>query len=543
MLREGYVLHDTYKVERLIGSGAVAAVYEVSHTRLPRRFALKILGHVPTDSEVLCRLRQEAEILCQIDHPNVIGVFDCNHHEDRYSYLVLELLDGRTLAAHVAAHGALSHTEAFAIFQQLAEGLDAAHEAGVIHCDLKPANIFLCRGSSERSVVKILDFGVAKLMRPEASLQTQPSALLGTPAYMAPEQARGRSCVDARTDQFALALILYEMLSGRAAFWCPGQSMPDTLHRVLTAEPEPLGVPGLDAALRRALAKQPSERFPTLREFVEAVRASQSEAPARKEEQEEPLRPQEQQLPAAGKKASVPPPSSESLAAGQSRERERGDTLQLGAILLIALFCFAGAVAYKSFQHRSKHAAAAVPSPPLVTASVLPPSAAPQPVAPQTSEPPIRAESAEVSIPPPPALETREPLLPSLGHAPVQAPEVPAKREPPRRKPEALAAPRTAGHPEPLKGAAARPAGREPEAKVSGLADPLIPELQRCLRELGIPRSYPGRKLTLLSLGGLRYQSGPLNPVQVRRLDNCLEKLAVAGSDSERYVHIVIGSL
>lgn len=277
MLPTGYVLNDTYRVERLLGHGGMAAVYVVSHTRLPRRFALKIIAASLSNQQALLdRFRREAEILASLNHPHVVNVVDWNVYEKQYPYLVMELLEGEDLAHYLHAHGPLTKTQALPIFLQIAEALQAAHAAAIVHRDLKPANIFITNNGPFPNYIRVLDFGIAKVLNSDAPTQTAASALMGTPAYMAPEQAMGHNhLVDARTDQFALAVILYEMLTGCSAFFRPGDSTLATLTRVVQEDPASIDDAVLWPALARAMSKEPSRRYPTLREFVEATGAQE----------------------------------------------------------------------------------------------------------------------------------------------------------------------------------------------------------------------------------------------------------------------------
>lgn len=274
MLAEGCVLASTYRIERLLGQGGMACVYEVSHSRLPRRQAIKVItGDVGSDPTFLRRFRNEAEILARLRHPHVVEVSDWNFTADGKPYLVMELLEGEDLAQRLSRTGAMSLEEALPIFLQIGDALQAAHDQGVIHRDLKPANIFLLSKGAFPNYVKVLDFGIAKSIGTRSALRTKEAELLGTPAYMAPEQIRSSESVGVRSDQYALALVLYEMLTGRSPFYTPGDEMVQTLMRVLMDELPPLPYPHLEPVLRRALSKQPEARFDSVRDLVAATGA------------------------------------------------------------------------------------------------------------------------------------------------------------------------------------------------------------------------------------------------------------------------------
>jgi serine/threonine-protein kinase len=274
----GAVVAETYKLEALIGRGGMGEVYAASHLRLPgKQVAIKFLHPDVADPEILARFRREAEIASRLGHPNIVTVLDFNSLPDGTPYLVLEYLVGETLD-DALAHGPFSVERMLAVARQLGSALAAAHRAGVVHRDLKPQNIFLVPTEIDGrvgEVAKILDFGISKI-RGSQTVKTQDSALLGTPQYMSPEQATGQhDSVDGRTDIFALGAILYEMLSGQAAF--AGASIPEVVFKVVYEPAPPLaervaGVPPeIVAAVERAMAKKADERFATVGELVTAL--------------------------------------------------------------------------------------------------------------------------------------------------------------------------------------------------------------------------------------------------------------------------------
>ncbi|HZJ52583.1 MAG TPA: serine/threonine-protein kinase, partial [Myxococcaceae bacterium] len=231
------------------------------------------------DPELVHRFEQEARLAGSLNHPNLVAVYDFGLH-DGAPYFITELLKGESLRQRLA-HGRVPLDTALDWGSQLAQGLAAAHARGIVHRDVKPDNVFLTSDGH----VKLLDFGIAKLA--EASRgegphdlldetvtptdeRTRTGAILGTPAYMSPEQVRGER-VDARTDIFSLGAILYEMLSGRRPF--PGDSLAESGHAILRDEPPPLaGVPPpLMQLIRRCLAKEPEARFQSARDLAFAL--------------------------------------------------------------------------------------------------------------------------------------------------------------------------------------------------------------------------------------------------------------------------------
>ncbi len=270
---------ETYEVTRLLGRGGMGAVWEARHQRLPgKRVAIKVLHpDIARDAEALARFRREAEIASRLGHPNIIEVHDFNQLADGAPYLVLEFLQGESLDARMA-RGPLSLDELMTIARQIGYGLRAAHEQNIFHRDLKPQNVFLVERTGDesgKSIAKVLDFGISKI-RGSQTVKTQDATILGTPQYMAPEQAVGNhAAVDARTDVFALGAILYEALCGRPAF--EGQTIPEVVFKVVYEEPVPLSQrlpscpPHINAAIMRALAKKQDERFPDMNSFIESL--------------------------------------------------------------------------------------------------------------------------------------------------------------------------------------------------------------------------------------------------------------------------------
>jgi serine/threonine-protein kinase len=274
MIGVGTILHDTYRIEGELGRGAMGVVFRASHRRVPREFAIKVLTPSIRDSDTaFSRFRREAEISSRLGHPNIIEVFDFNRTDDGQAYFVMELLDGHDLAAEIRGTAPMPPGRVVALLEPVASALAAAHAAGVIHRDLKPSNIFIGKKSSIE-IVKVLDFGVSKILG-AIDLQTQSEAIVGTPAYMSPEQAHGQAKhADARADQFSLAAIAYEMLTGRRAFGSRGDSPFMTIYRVVSQDPEPAGeIPEIvGSVLSRALSKDAAGRYADVGEFFDAFR-------------------------------------------------------------------------------------------------------------------------------------------------------------------------------------------------------------------------------------------------------------------------------
>ncbi|MGA2363354.1 MAG: protein kinase [Candidatus Aminicenantales bacterium] len=266
----GTVIAGHYEVLEKLGQGGMGEVYQTLDKNLGRQVAIKILPEeFSTDPERLARFEREAKLLATLNHPNIAAVYGFEEAKG-LRFLVLELVEGETLQTHLG-RGVLPMDEALETCRQVAEGLEAAHERGVVHRDLKPGNIMI----TPEGKVKILDFGLAKAYTGESTgidiansptitaQMTEPGVILGTAAYMSPEQARGRS-VDKRADIWAFGCILYECLTGKRAF--QGETVSDTLAHILKGEPDWRSLPAdtpanVRAVLRRCLEKDPRERF------------------------------------------------------------------------------------------------------------------------------------------------------------------------------------------------------------------------------------------------------------------------------------------
>lgn len=276
---EGMTLAGTYEITRLLGEGGMGAVWEARHTRLQgKKVAIKVLHAVVAgDAEAVKRFEREAQIASRLGHPNIVQVHDFNTLPSGAPYLILEYLEGESLAERLQ-RGPIPLPHAMAIARQIASALQAAHNEGIVHRDLKPHNVFLSpteSGGYAAELVKVLDFGISKIHGSD-TVKTQTHAILGTPQYMSPEQARGaHDQVDARTDLFALGAIVYEMLTGRAAF--AGGSIPEVMFKVVYEEPPRLGdmmpslPPPVVQAVEHALLKDMDQRVASASAFIEAL--------------------------------------------------------------------------------------------------------------------------------------------------------------------------------------------------------------------------------------------------------------------------------
>lgn len=272
--QEGHLV-GRYRIVRLIGEGGMGAVYEAIHPGLKKRVAVKVLlPRIAESQEARVRFLREGEAASRINHPHVVSVFDVGE-DDGAPYLVMEYLEGQTLDVFLAARGALELVEAAALFLPIMAAVASGHECGVVHRDLKPQNIFVAQGRWGELVPKVLDFGVSKLIDHDGPPVTRTQTMLGTACYMSPEQARGARHVEARSDQFALGLILYEMLTGRRAY--RGENDLETLYNAAVVAIQPAhelrgGLPEqVYALLTRMLAVSPSDRYPSLRDSARVL--------------------------------------------------------------------------------------------------------------------------------------------------------------------------------------------------------------------------------------------------------------------------------
>ena len=261
------VFGDRYEVEGRIGAGGMAEVWRGHDRVLNRTVAIKtLLPQFARDASFVDRFRREAQAAARLNHSGIVSVYDSGTDGDT-PYIVMHLIEGRTLADFLESGKTLPPMQAATIAQEVAEALAAAHAQGVIHRDIKPANIMITREGK----VLVMDFGIARLISgPETAPQT--SAVLGTASYLSPEQAQGQS-VDARTDIYSLGVVLYEMLTGRPPF--TGDSPMAIAYKQVNATPEapssanPGVPPELDAVVMRALSKNPANRYQTGQEFAD----------------------------------------------------------------------------------------------------------------------------------------------------------------------------------------------------------------------------------------------------------------------------------
>ena len=279
----GTTLNSTYAVERLLGQGGMGRVYLARHTRIAqKRVAVKVLhDELGSSPQALARFRREAEAAAAVSHPNVVSVLDIGVTPDGMPYLVCEYLEGVDLAEHLKEVKRLEVSQALSVTRQLCRGLGAVHAQGVTHRDLKPPNVFLVgdftKGAPPRLFAKVLDFGLSLFQENEGEQHlTKTGFIMGTPAFMAPEQAQGQRA-DHRADVYGLGTILYTALTGRTPF--QGESPQALMFAVLNSEPpRPRSLvssipPHVELIIERAMARNPADRYPDMAAFEQALDA------------------------------------------------------------------------------------------------------------------------------------------------------------------------------------------------------------------------------------------------------------------------------
>ena len=264
-----------YEVQDFIGEGAMGVVYRAYHVQLARTGAVKVMQGIAPDPDSIARFRREAQAIAQMRHPNILNVFDFGEYEGT-PYMIVEYVPGGSLASRMQ-HGLMNHASVIEYLAGIASGLDYAHSLGIVHRDVKPANVLLEKDGTP----VIADFGLVKLLQ-SSSVKSMTGVTTGTPAYMAPEQVTG-SQVGPAADRYSLATIAYEMLTGAIPF--DGEGVLEVLYAHVHREPPAPSVrtpelgPRVDAVILRGLAKNPNERWESCQSFVTALRQALAAAP------------------------------------------------------------------------------------------------------------------------------------------------------------------------------------------------------------------------------------------------------------------------
>jgi serine/threonine-protein kinase len=278
----GREIGGRYRILAKLGEGGMGAVYRGEQISLKRKCAIKLLKpELSSDAGLVKRFNAEAELVAKLSHPNIVGIYDFGQDRDGTLFIAMEFLEGRTLREALIADGPMPPRRAVAIASQIASSLTDAHAHGIVHRDLKPDNVMLTERGREKDVVRVLDFGIAKLRdegKNTVQQMTQAGDLVGTPQYMAPEQIRGDK-IDGRTDVYALGAMLYEMVTGRLPF--EGPTVMAILSKHLTETTPPPSVrrpdlqipPSIDALVMASLVKDASQRVPSMEMVGEQLAA------------------------------------------------------------------------------------------------------------------------------------------------------------------------------------------------------------------------------------------------------------------------------
>jgi len=280
MLSTGEIIDGKYRTIRLIGEGGMGAVYEAENIRIHRKVAIKVLhAGVAETAEAVQRFEREAQAAGRIGSEHIVEVLDLGNLASGDRYMVMEFMDGDSLSDRIKKKGRLTPAELYPIAFQLLSALGAAHGAGIIHRDLKPDNVYLLRSrSGVTDFVKLLDFGISKfnqLSGDSGFSMTRTGAVMGTPYYMAPEQAKGAKDMDHRVDLYAAGVILYESVTGEVPF--NADTFNELLFKIVLEEPRPVQQlapdidPGMAAIINKSMARDPAARFQSAKEFQLAL--------------------------------------------------------------------------------------------------------------------------------------------------------------------------------------------------------------------------------------------------------------------------------
>ena len=392
------VTFGAYRVVRKLGQGGMGAVYLAEHTLIGRRAAIKVLhGHRSSQRDSVERFFNEARATSAMEDPGIVQVYDFGVTDTGTAYLIMEYLDGEALSARLRRRFVLEPAEAVRLARQVAGSLAAAHAAGIVHRDLKPENLFIVRDAAaiggERA--KILDFGIAKLGDRSEMFKTRTGAVIGTPAYMSPEQCNDTGKVDHRTDIYSLGCVLYHLLVGQPPFRGGGVNAIISGH---LREPPPVPSvvkphlpPTLDPILARCLAKQPGDRFQSMTELQQACDAALAQLPT---------------MPSLPEIVHATPPVREDniTTLGQSVGETSLESRRARIGVWAAVAAVAIAAGIVLAVTTSGHHDSATPVPAAVP--VAPPEPIVEPIPQPASAP---ADAPEMAVPPPAAVPSQQP--------------------------------------------------------------------------------------------------------------------------------------
>jgi serine/threonine-protein kinase len=416
-LQTGQIIEGKYRIVRLLGEGGMGAVYEGENVRIHRRVAIKVLhSNVAENVDAVQRFEREAQAAGRIGSDHIVEVLDLGNLPDGDRFMVMEYLDGESLSGRIQSRGRLAPQEAAPLMIQLLEGLGAAHGAGIIHRDLKPDNVYLLRHKKGTGdFVKILDFGISKfnkLNSDSGMSMTRTGAVMGTPYYMSPEQAKGSKEMDHRSDLYSAGVILYEAITGQVPF--NAETFNELIFKIVLEAPAPpqTHVPGLDPAfssiMQKSMAREQRDRFQSAQEFSDALGAwlgsGQGVAALPSPSAQMPVAGAPRatgQHPALGQTPSPwanTPEAQSAQTTAQGGAPKKANTAVIVAVAAVVVLGGGGALAYKLMDK----------GPPAEPATVLaaPAATTPAPVATPAAPPPEPAKVEPAKAPEQPPTET-----------------------------------------------------------------------------------------------------------------------------------------